>query len=55
MPKHLVFHQTSIKEKNESNRNKLYDADEFVLTFHDFFGGLSEKIDSSIKGENTTI
>ena len=55
MLKHLVICQTSIKEKRKATEINFTDIDEFALTFHDFFGGLSEKTDSSIKDENTTI
>ena len=55
MFKHLVLYQTSIKEKGKVTEINFTDADGFALTFYDFFEGLSEKTDSSIKGENTTI
>ena len=55
MPKHLVIYHTSIKEKRKATKIDFTDAKGFALTFYNFFGGLSEKTNSSIKGENTTI
>ena len=52
--KHLVLYQTSIKEKRKATTINFADADEFALTFHDFFGSLSEKTYSSTKDENVT-
>ena len=55
MPKHLVVYQTSINGKKKATQINFADTAGFALTLCDFFGGLSEKTVSSIKGENTTI
>ena len=53
MHKILVPYQTSIKEKRKATKINFTNVDGFALTFYDFFGSLSEKTDSSIKGENS--